>query len=102
MSDKLNNASKNLQEQFARAAAAREQMQQQNGSEMVKNDRPQMKPTPPANVRQEPDRQAYNDRLNKEAVEAKKRNEVIKARNERQEQLKLENEREKDNDDRGR
>lgn len=100
MSDKLNNASNNLQEQFAKAAALKKQQQQ--GSEMVKNDEPKMQPKPPTNTREAPDRQSYNDRLAEDRARAAKMNEEAKARIEQQKQLELKNDRDKNNDDRDR
>ena len=103
MSRKLDQASQNLKEQFAKAVAAKQQQAQQGKeSEMIKNDRPGLKHTPPSNMRQEPDRQSYNEKLAQERERALKINELAKARIDQQKQLELKNDREKDNDDRGR
>lgn len=98
-------ASQNLQAQFARAATLKREQaatqQTQSGSEMVKNDRPAPRPAPPG-LGRDADRQAHNERLAQERERATKLNESAKASLEAQKQLELKNERDKGDDDRSR
>jgi hypothetical protein len=110
--DKLSQASQKLRDQFARAQAGKQQNadrqngvpdpQTQQGSDMVRKDQPTMQPKPPQEIRNDPDRQSYNDRLAQERQRAAEMNEAAKARIKQQKQLELDNDRDKNNDDRGR
>lgn len=99
-----------LRELYNRAAKQQEHQQSkesdraqsgtQQGSEMVKEDAPALKPVPSGPMRQIPDRQTYNAKLEKERAnseakieEAKKAQEVCKARQQQNRDLDQDRER---------
>jgi hypothetical protein len=111
MSKKLDDASKNLREQFARAARqkAEQQRQQpeqaaetheQGGSRMIKNQAPGMHLTPKDPAWNAIKGQDFNKELAKEKADFdsyyKQLNDSLKARREAQKQQELQKDREKD------
>ena len=86
---------RSLKEQFNRAQNLQEHQQQseqsksgtQQGSQMVKEDAPALRPTPTGPMRQDPDRAAFTSKLQKERAseaqklqQAEKKAEAFKAR----------------------
>jgi hypothetical protein len=101
MGDSSNESSKRLAEQFAKAAALKQQQtQQMQGSEMVKNSKPFPQPTPPGSTRSAVDQAFYNQRLDQEKARLDEINAKAKARSEAQKQQEEEKGRD-DDDDRG-
>lgn len=99
---KLAEASKTLEEQFAKATELRqaqhtkEQGSERTGSEMVRETGPKLNLTPPQATRHEVDRQAHESALAKDFARAKEMNEQIKARHARENQSELKHERDYD------
>lgn len=86
MEDKLTGSSGNVHTQYEKAAKLK-QLQQPQGSEMVKNDQPAMQLTPNGSMREASDRQSYNDRLATERADAMQRNADLNAKKQKQQEL---------------
>lgn len=104
--NKLDAASRNLRSQFERAKNA--QLEQKTASptgrtdsQMIKDDKPLLRPTPTGPMREGADRQSYNDRLAAERRATVVRD-GIKVRQEQQKSVDLTHGRDKNNDDRSR
>jgi hypothetical protein len=99
---KLGEASKTLNQQFAKAAELRQEQQKQaqgpewTGSEMVQQAGPKHNLTPPQAMREGPDRQAHQAALARDTARAQQINAQAKARQDHQKQAELKSERHQD------
>lgn len=99
---KLAEASTTVQQQFAKAAALRQDQQKQahgaekTGSEMVRQAGPRLNLAPHQAVREGADRQAHQASMAKDTARAQQINAQIKARHNQQKQAELKNERDND------
>ena len=93
---KLAEASKTVQQQFAKAAELRQAQQKQAGSEMVRQAGPRLNLAPNQAVLEGADREAHRSSMAKDTARARQINTQANTRQDQQKQAELKNERDKD------